>query len=71
MSWRDDESALAHVSSEHFKAAAAKMSAVLSAVPETIRTEVEAEGWSRTARIRLPAGPRAQTGQPALGEQLR
>jgi len=42
----DADAGAAHVNSEHFKAAIARMPALLSAAPEIVHADIDAAGWS-------------------------
>lgn len=49
--FRDAAASEAHVNSEHFRAAIARLPESLAEPPEIIHTEVSAEGWSRMAEV--------------------
>jgi quinol monooxygenase YgiN len=51
--FRDGAAGEAHVSTEHFKAAIARMPSLLAAAPEIVHVEVPGDGWSRMSEIQL------------------
>ncbi len=55
--FRDAEAGRAHVESDHFHAAIARLPQLLTDVPEIINVEVPGSGWSRMSELKVePAG---------------
>jgi len=46
----------AHVDSDHFKAAIARMPALLAAPPEIVHADLPVDGWSRMAELQPSGG---------------
>ena len=53
--FRDAAAAQAHVGSDHFKAAVARMPGLLAGVPEIVHADLQVGGWSRMAELQ-PTG---------------
>ena len=51
--FRDRAAGEAHVNSEHFKSAIARLSQLLADVPEIVNVEVPGDGWSRMAELEI------------------
>ena len=49
--FRDDEAAVAHVQSEHFKTATSELPDYLSATPQIVNTTVEGTSWSELGEM--------------------
>ncbi|NDK92481.1 antibiotic biosynthesis monooxygenase [Gordonia desulfuricans] len=47
----DDDAAVAHVSSDHFKKATAELPAYLVSTPKIINTTVDQDGWSELGEM--------------------
>ncbi|HEY5172532.1 MAG TPA: putative quinol monooxygenase [Acidimicrobiia bacterium] len=53
--FRDGAAGEAHVKSEHFQAAIARLPQLLADVPEIVNVEVPGDGWSRMAELQVDA----------------
>ncbi|HEY5076862.1 MAG TPA: hypothetical protein VIJ48_05120 [Acidimicrobiia bacterium] len=53
MDAEDDSYREAHVKSELFKSAIARLSQLLADVPEIVNVEVPGDGWSRMAELEI------------------
>jgi quinol monooxygenase YgiN len=53
--FRDAAAGKAHVDSDHFKAAIARMPGLLAGAPEIVHADIPADGWSRMAELQ-PTG---------------
>jgi quinol monooxygenase YgiN len=51
--FRDGAAGEAHVNSDHFKAAMARLAQLLAEVPEIVNVEVPGDGWARMAEVQL------------------
>jgi len=51
--FRDSDAGAAHVNSEHFKAAVARMPDLLAARPQIIYADIPAEGWAPMAEFEV------------------
>ncbi len=54
--FQDGAAGQAHVSSDHFKAAIARMPALLTDVPEIVHAEIPGDGWARMAEMQPDPG---------------
>ncbi len=52
----ESDAGAAHVNSEHFKAAVAKMPDLLAARPQIIYADIEAQGWAPMAEFEVRGG---------------
>jgi quinol monooxygenase YgiN len=51
--FRDGEAGRAHVESEHFQSAVAKLPKWLSAIPDIVHVETDGDDWSKMAELQL------------------
>lgn len=51
--FRDGEAGAAHVNSDHFKAAIARLPDLLADVPEIVHVEAPGDGWSRMTELQV------------------
>jgi quinol monooxygenase YgiN len=49
--FRDQEAGVAHVNSDHFKAAMASLGDAISETPQIVNVEVAGDGWGRMAEL--------------------
>ena len=49
--FRDADASAAHVGTEHFKAAIARLPSLLAGPPEIIHADIPGDGWSRMAEL--------------------
>jgi quinol monooxygenase YgiN len=49
--FRDAAAGKAHVDSDHFKAAIARMPGLLAGAPEIVHADIPADGWSRMSEL--------------------